>query len=105
MVNGYADRYGSHAKGLRGDYYLVGGVKHRKYTDDDVVASKLLYLAIALDPDTRIIIVNGIDDVCRQCSNCDGRVCTVNRVENLAFEDKRTMTSSPNPKGWGFPLG
>jgi len=49
------------------------------------------YRSVAKNPNSKILVTMGIDDVCKICSNYDGKQCTLHTEEELFFEDRRTL--------------
>ena len=72
---------------------IVEGDINERYSAEDLMDKAKFYQSIT--PDTPIIVLMGIDEVCRSCCNYDARLgCTEFSEEQLMFEDQRTLENS-----------
>ena len=58
---------------------------------DKYINNPEFYLSVAKNPDSKILVIMGIDDECRSCGNFDGKKCTLYTEKELLFEDRRTF--------------
>lgn len=93
LINGHDDGYIILEDGVRKCETEVDGIDRSIFTERDAVISREFYSSIAANPENTVVLVEGIDDKCKLCSNYDGSQCTTHTAEQLRFEDQRTLGS------------
>ncbi len=76
-------------EGIQQGNGLKGPLKYR-YPTEDLIRKAEFYSSIKAD--TPIVVMMGIDEVCKSCCNYDPQLgCTEFSEEQLMFEDQRTL--------------